>query len=427
METIHTDILILGAGIGGYETFRSLAKRLKRAGLNKQITIVDQNNYFTFVPLMHEVAVGAVEPTHATLALAQLVAGTPHRFVKARVKSVDPEKRSATIECQDRTHTTITYDYCVVALGSTINYFGVPGAKEHTYHVRTLENAMAFRRALINRYDSADTHISISVVGGGPTGVEVVGQIAHLVNKDLARLYPHKTRSVRIIERGAEIASILPPRARQLITKRLKFLGVEVMPGTGVTEVAEDALVLTNGKTVESDLTLWAAGMVSTGDTLLPAEFCERGRILVKNNFESQKNGSLFAVGDVALMLDPVQDAVPQLGEAAHAGGQYIAKAIVAKYKNKTIKPFAFSSHGTLMPVGERYGLMVRGTRVWSGFIVWWIRRTVYVWFMPGASHKLKIIIDWTLRLFGTADIISLNVNTAAVPQTPSEAHLNKK
>jgi NADH dehydrogenase len=424
MQTTHTDILILGAGIGGYETFRSLAHRLRKAGLNKKITIVDQHNYFTFVPLMHEVAVGAVEPQHATLSLAQLVAGTPHRFMKGRIKKIDPEKRHVELECFDNRCTNLTYDYCVMSLGSTINYFGVPGAKERTYHVRTLENALTFRRALINRYDTSDQHITISVVGGGPTGVEVVGQIAHLVNRDLAKFYPAKTRQVRIIERGAELASILPPKARVLVTKRLQKLGVEVLTGTGVKEVQDDALLLSDGRKIESDLTLWAAGMLNAADQLLPAEYCDRGRVIVNNHFESIKNKTLFAIGDNAFMVEPVKDQLPQLGEAAHSAGKYVARYIAAQYRGHTLPPFAFHSKGTLMPIGERYGLLVRGNIVLHGFIMWWVRRTVYVWFMPGFVHKLKIVMDWTLRLFGSLDIISLNMSAA--PQDSGQVDRTK-
>lgn len=408
METKHTDILILGAGIGGYEAFRSLAKGLRRAGINKKITIVDQNNYFTFVPLLHEVAVGAVEPAHATLALREVVRGTPHEFIKARIKKIDPQKKLVELDGADFPDSQISYDYCIIAIGSTVNHFGIPGAAEFAYHIRTLENALEFRTELINRFDSPDPHITISIIGGGATGVEVAGQIAHLVNRDLRRLYPNKTSAIRLIERGDEVVSFLPAKARKLVKKRLQKLGVELLLATGVQAVQEDALILSSGKTVESDLTLWTAGVQNMADSFLPSDYCNKGRVPITNTLQHPKDSSLYAIGDVAECFDEwCRVLVPQLGEAAHAEGQYVAKHLVGVLKNKKIKPFHFKSKGIIMPIGEHYGLIIRGNFVLAGFWAWWVRRTVYVWFMPGIVRKLKIITDWTLRLFGFADTIS--------------------
>lgn len=412
MDTKHTDILILGAGIGGYEAFRSLESRLRRAGLHKKITLVDQNNYFTFVPLLHEVAVGSVEPEHATLALREVVAGTPHEFIKARVKKIDPPKKLVTLDCSEMAETNFSYDYCVIALGSGVNYFGVPGAAKFAYHIRTLENALEFKTELINRFDSPDPHITISVVGGGATGVEVAGQIAHLVNGDLRRLYPKKTSAIRLIERGEEMAAFFPLPARALVKKRLQKLGVELRLATNVKAVRADALVLDNGITIESDLTLWTAGLKNLADTILPGSYCQQGRIPIKNTLQLPQDPSLYAIGDNAECFDEwCQKLVPQLGEAAHRQGQYVARHLVAALKNKKIKPFHFKSKGIIMPIGEYYGLIVRGNWVLAGFFAWWARRLVYVWFMPGIVRKLKIISDWTLRLFGFADTISLSLS----------------
>lgn len=406
-STIHTDILILGAGIGGFETYRALEKALRKHKIKKTITIVDQNNYFTFVPLMHEVAVGAVEPSHATLPLANLVAGTPHKFIKARVKAINPETKTVDFDCDIMDCSTISYDFCVLAMGSSINFFDVPGANQYTHHIRTLTDALTFRNALIDRFDSPDSHISINVVGGGAAGVEVAGQISHLITKDLNRLYPKKTSLIRVIERSPALVAMLPPKAQALVAKRLKKLGVEVLLNTGVTQVLEDDLKLNTGETIESDLTLWAVGVRGTANELLPEKFCDRGRVPVTETLQHALASSLYAVGDVAVIMS-LGKPIPQLGEAALHAGQYAAKHIISQYTKKTIRPFKFSSFGSLIPVGEHYALIVRGNFILAGFFAWWVRRTVYVWFMPGLARKLKIIMDWTLRLFGPADIISL-------------------
>jgi NADH dehydrogenase len=188
MSQFKTDIVILGAGIGGYETFRSLAKLLKHRGINKKITIVDRNNYFTFTPMLHEVASGSVEPQHCTIALRELVYNTPHSFLKATIHSINVSQKTV-LTSQGELH----YDYCVVALGSGVNYFNTPGAEQYCYGVRTLTAATKLHEELFQRLECEDQpELTLSVIGGGFTGVEVAGQFSYLINRDLKKLYPEK-------------------------------------------------------------------------------------------------------------------------------------------------------------------------------------------------------------------------------------------
>lgn len=188
MNQIKTDVVIVGAGIGGYETFRTLTKFLKRSHIKKQILIIDQNNYFTFTPMLHEVASGSIEPQHATLPLRELVYKTPHQFLKARVEKIDPE-RKIIFTSQGQ----ITYEFCVVGLGSGVNYFNTKGAEEFCYGVRTLSKAIKLHEDIFQALEnSSQEEIIFTIIGGGFTGVEVAGQFMHLVNHDLKKLYPTK-------------------------------------------------------------------------------------------------------------------------------------------------------------------------------------------------------------------------------------------
>lgn len=413
MKIQKTDILILGAGIGGYQAFRKLANGLKKRGVNKKIIIIDKNNYFTFYPLMHEVATGVVEPEHCTVALRELVAGTPHEFVKGVITKIDPERKLVYLDCDQIECDAIGYEYCITSLGSGINYFGTPGAEKYAHHIKTLERAIEFRQALVNRFDTTDKHITVSVVGGGVTGLEIAGHIAHFLNNDLKKLYPNKTSSLRVIEKGNELIGFLPPKAKKLIAKRIKNLGVEIILNTGVTEVKADSVVLSSGEEVESDLTMWAIGVLNCADKFLPADWCEKGRIPVNEFLQHQKNNYLYAIGDMALWLNPkTKRALPQMGEGAYDEANYAAKHLLNSLQNKTTKPFAFKTAGMMMPIGENYGLFVKNNFVLGGFLAWWLRRTVYLIFMPGILRKIKIVSDWTLRLFGFADIISVKIYT---------------
>lgn len=404
METQQADILILGAGIGGYETFRTLKKYLAKNGFKKTITIVDQNNYFTFTPLLHEVASGSVEPAHATVPLAELVYKTPHTFVKAFVKEILPAENLVKTDAGD-----ISYTFCVVALGSGVHYYGVPGAEKFSYHTRTLPSAMRLRTDLIRRIESREDKTAITIVGGGYTGVEVAGQLARLVSSDLRKLYPQDAVTISLVEASPVLAPTLPERAQKLILKRLTKLGVKVILSSGVKEVFKDQVLLANGAKMNSDFTVWCAGIGNVAGNYMSKNMCERDRLPVTEFLNNPAHSNLYGVGDI-ICGHNVGTTVPypQLGEAAHKQGEYVAKHIIATMGGRRLQPFNFHSRGTLMPVGDRYGLFIRGSWVLTGLIAWWLRRLVYIMFVPGISRKLRIMWDWILRWFGFSYIIDI-------------------
>ncbi len=400
-----TDIVILGAGIGGYETFRSLAKQLKRKRIKKTITLVDKNNYFTFTPMLHEVASGAVEPSHCAIPLRELVYNTPHTFLRAEVEAIDPKKQIV-----KTSKGSLSYEYCVVALGSRTNYFNVPGAKEHSHHVRDLQSAIDLQEAIVEKLE--DPHISdlqVTVVGGGFTGVEVAGQLCDMFHTDAKKLYKEKTLTVNVIESGETVLKHMPNIVRRKITNRLEKNGVHIHNNCRVKKVTENEVFLNTEKTLKSHITVWCGGFKNIAGEFLPEEYTDRGRIPVTSCLKHEKISTLYAVGDIVLFTDGKTGLIaPQLGEAAHKEGQYVAKNIVATIKKKTCKPFFFKPHGTLIPVGDWYGAAIIGHIIFFGRFAWWIRRTTYLLFMPGIKRKIKIMIDWTLHMFGFRYIIDL-------------------
>lgn len=393
-----TDVAILGAGIGGYETFRTLTKLFKRYHINKKITIVDQNNYFTFTPMLHEVASGSIEPQHCAIPLRELVYKTPHAFLKATVQHIDPDKKTILTS-----EGAVFYDYCIVGLGSGVNYFNTLGAEEHCYSVRTLPQAMELHEELFRKLEQTDKKtLTITIVGGGPTGVEVVGQYAHLVNRDTKALYPNKTITLQLIEAGPEILKILPKNVQKKISHHLTKCGVTIFTNSHIQEVTPNEVVLVDGKRLPSDITIWSAGVKNIAEHFLEKNVCEKGSIPTNEFLQSTKYSSLYAVGDIALSFNKgSSNPQPQLGETAHKEGQFIAQHITALLRNKPTKPFFFKSLGTLMAIGEWYGLVIVGPITLFGRIAWWIRRTTYLFFLPGFARRLKIVIDWTFHGLG--------------------------
>lgn len=408
MKRQHADILILGAGIAGYETFRCLKKKLKRAGSDKIITLVDQNNYFTFIPLLHEVSAGSVLPSHASFALREIVTNTPHQFVSATVTSVDPKKKLVTTKtCR------FTYDTCVVALGSVSNLFNVPGAKQYTYRVRTLEQAIALNQAVVHKLEEGDrTSLTINVVGGGYTGVEIASEFAQLRAEEFTELYPHIEVTINIIQAEDKLVPLLPARARRKITARLEKLGITIHLGKRAAKVTKDTLTVVGGEEerLANDITIWVTGFTTEAPSFFAEEFVERNRIPVTNHLQLEAYKDTYVIGDMALIKDPDSDDIiyPQLAEAAHHEGMYVAKHYINELKNKPTHHFHFRSKGQLIPVGEWYGIGIFGPLVFSGKFIWWLRRTIYVLFMPGFIRKLRIVADWTFVSRSTRHLIKL-------------------
>ncbi len=402
--TWQTDILILGAGIGGYETFRTLARLLKRCGLPQTITIVDHNNYFTFTPMLHEVASGAIEPSHCTVPLRELTYGTPHTFLKTRVTEIRPAEKIVLTESG-----AIEYSYLVVGLGSGVNYFNTPGASDYSYTVRTLPKAMQLRQDLITAFERASAPITINVIGGGYTGIETAGQLQHLIKHDLAKLYPKQQTTLRIIEAGPTILSVLPEKVQTRIKRHLIREGVELLLQHPVKTVTKKSIIFNDGQEIESDFTVWCAGVKNQADRYLSAPYQENGRILTNEFLHSIIDPTLYAVGDIAHFCNQGSTLpAPQLGEVAHKQGGFIAKHIVASLQKRKLRPFYFKSRGMLVPVGDWYGVMVLGSFILFGPLAWWIRRTAYLLFMPGLLRKLKIIVDWTLHSLSFRYIIDI-------------------
>ncbi len=405
MHMEYADIVILGAGIGGYETFRTLARLLKKHRLPQRILVIDRNNYFTFTPMLHEAATGSIEPGHAAIALRELLYGTPHSFLKATVAHIDPPTK--TIQTDQG---TVRYGYAVLALGSGVNYFGLADAASKAENVRTLRGALRLRRKLMGLLEGCQTEITVTIVGGGFTGVEVAGQFSYLAAHDLKKLYPDKKILVRLIDPSG-ILSMAPPQVPAIIQRRLENAGVHFEIGSRVQGLENGRLILANGKTFTTDLTIWCAGVQNYADSFLSADFQEKGKIPVNEFLQHVRANELYAVGDIAAACDSTtKKPCPPLGEAAHRQGAYVATHLAAALRGKAarVKPFRFKSWGMMVPVGEGYGVVVAGPLVFTGFIAWFIRRTVYIFFMPGALRKIKIMFDWALHSFGFRYIIEL-------------------
>lgn len=401
-----TDILILGAGIAGYETFRNLKEQLKRDKKNKKITIIDKNNYFTFVPLLHEIASGAVNPNHATIPIREFTYKTPHDFIKTKVEKIKPEKKLV-----QTTQGDIQYETCIIATGSTINFCSIEGAQKYTHHVRTLEDSLNLKTSLIEKMESKDS-VTVNVIGGGYSGVEIAAEIGQLKLKDFKKLYPEVDIDINLIELEDTILPRMEEKVQKKVAKRLDKLKINVQTNTTVKQVTKQEVLLGKETKLNNDITVWATGFKTNAGEILPEEYLKKGRVDVNNYLQSKKDKNIFALGDIALIKNPkTKEECPQLGEAAHSEGVYLGKNLLEIQECGNVDKFKFKSKGRLMPVGEWYGVAIFGwlnNLTLFGRFAWWLRRTAYVMFMPGIIRKIKLVTNWTLQPFGFRNLIDI-------------------
>ncbi|MFB6181322.1 MAG: NAD(P)/FAD-dependent oxidoreductase [Candidatus Magasanikbacteria bacterium] len=408
MSDIQTDVAILGGGIAGLEAFRSLKKKFKKQNINKEITLIDKNNYFTFVPLLHEVATGAVDPPHATLQLRELTYKSRHKFRQARVSTIFPKEKEVETNIG-----TIRYDRCVLALGSVTNFCGVEGAKENTHHVRSLEEALELKSILINKLEQQQDKLHINIVGGGYIGVEIAAEIAQLKQDDFKKLYPETNMKVQIFEVQDTIMCNMSEKVQNKVKARLNDLGVEIHTKVSANKVTDNQVKLSNNEQVPNDITIWSTGFTTQASKYLPKKYLKEDRVPTNEHLQHLEFKSLYPIGDIALIKDPkTKEVYPQLGEASHKEGEYIARQITSEITDNDIEQFTFKSKGRLMPVGEWYGVAVfpwLNDLKLFGKLAWWLRRTAYVLFMPGVVRKIRIVIDWTLRTFGFRNLTNIS------------------
>ncbi|MEK7083777.1 MAG: FAD-dependent oxidoreductase, partial [Patescibacteria group bacterium] len=227
---------------------------------------------------------------------------------------------------------------------------------------------------------------------------------------DIRKLYPKKSLAISIIQSQKSLMTPLPEHARDAIRKKLESMGVRIFFNASVKEVQKNAVVLASGETIPSDITVWAAGLRGFADEFLPPEYVSNGRIPVNQFLHHADDSSLYALGDISLALNERGAPYPQLGEAAHNAGTYVARHIIADIKKQPTRPFHFESKGTLMPIGDWDGIVsIKNRWSFSGSLAWWIRRTFYLLFVPGILRKLRIIADWNFHLFGFRYMLDMN------------------
>jgi NADH:ubiquinone reductase (H+-translocating) len=399
-------IVVLGGGFGGIYTVKFLLQSLPK---KNKIILINKNNYFLFSPMLHEVATGGINRQHIVQPIRELFTAGNFGFIKAEVTKIDAISRL--IYYNDH---RLSYDKLVIALGSTTNFFNVPGADEHAMPLKTLTDSVIIRSRIIDsveqasKLESADgimMHLTFVIVGGGPTGVELAGEVVEFVSQILsAKSYgnlQHYQQSVILLQKGPEIMPFIGRRCRLSAMNELRKKGVNIMLDSCVRAVKHNAVILEGGRIIRANTIIWTAGINPARIETMPLLQDINGYFQVNHFLQVKNTEDVYALGDCALFADKP---LPALAQVAVKQAKAIAHNIKNELEGKLLMPFMYNSSGLLVSVGQKFAVAeIRGI-AFKGFFAWWLWRTVYLFKLIGLANKFKVAYEWTLALFFKRD-----------------------
>jgi NADH dehydrogenase len=427
MSTTPTRIVVLGGGFGGIYAVRELERRLRRER-DVEITLVNQDNFFVFTPMLHEVAASDLDLTHIVNPIRKLL----HRasFFSGDVIEIDLQGKAVVVaHGLDGAHPhRLEYDHLVLALGSVTNFFATPGVAEHALTMKSLGDAIAVRNRLIDSLEEADFECSAEtrrrrlcfvVAGGGFAGVETIAAIHDFVHEALPHYRHLRREDVRmvLVHPGEVILPELSQRLGRYAERKLRHRGLDIRLGTKVAGFSEAGVLLSDGSVVESANLIWTAG--TSPNPLLDALPCarERGRVKVDEFLAVPGWPGVWALGDCALVPDRASGGFcPPTAQHASRQGHVAAANVAAEIRGRRKHPFAFKTLGQLAAIGRRTGVAnILGVN-FSGFFAWWLWRTIYLMKLPRFERKLRVALDWTLDLVFTKDLVQCPTERGAAP-----------
>ena len=443
-DSLHFNVLIAGGGFAGIYAARALGKTLGGDARHRVALIADQN-FMVFQPMLAEVVGSSISPRHVVNPIRRLCPKTT--VLRARIHSIDLPARKVIANAGDFARdVSITFDHLALALGGIVDLSRVPGMPEHAYLLKNVGDALRLRAAIIDRFEEAalapseeerDRLLRFVVVGGGYSGVEVAGQINDL-GREVLHFYPglpeHAFRVV-LIHSGPHLLPEISSSLGKYCENHLSQRGVELILNARATAMTAAKVCLNDNREIESHTVVSTVG--NAPHPLLAqlcrdnALRCEKGRLLTEPTLQVLGHSHLWAAGDCAAIPMPADTGAspteprpfcPPTAQFAMRQGNLLGENIAAVLTHDTaLRPFAFTGLGELASIGHHAAVAEILGMKFSGFLAWWMWRTVYLVKLPGIERKLRVMLDWTLDLFFPRDISLFEWESTEVLQ---ETHL---
>jgi NADH dehydrogenase len=384
-----------------------VARALGRAKM--PVTLIDQQNYHLFQPLLYQVATAALSPADIAEPIRKILRRyRSAQVILGEVERIDRDAREVVLRGERR----VPYDVLVLATGATHSYFGHPEWERSAPGLKTVADARLIRSEILRCFEEAEITedasererlMTFAVVGGGPTGVEMAGAIGELARyvlaKDFRNIRPERAK-VLLIEAGPRLLTAFSESLASYAEKRLKKLGVTVLLNSQVTPLSREA-IFADGRTLSVGATIWAAGVAaSPAAHWIGVETDKAGRVRVAPDLSVPGVPDTFAIGDVALVLDESGQPLPGLAQVAKQEGMYLGRAL-ARHLPRPFPPFRYHSRGNTAVIGRNAAIFDFGGG-WElkGWVAWFFWAFIHVYLLVGFEHRLLVSVQWLWRYF---------------------------
>ncbi len=424
-------VVVVGAGFAGLNAAKVLAKA------PVEVVVVDRNNYHNFQPLLYQVATAGLEPAETVHPVRDLFHRRKNvRFLLGSVEAVDRDTRQLVM----REGPPIGYDYLILAAGAVTNYFGVEGAEEHALPMKSVPEAIRLRNRVLGQFERCERNpeaagegaLTFVVVGGGPTGVELAGQLAELFQRvlraDYRRVDP-STAQVVLLEMLPHVLSGYDAPLQAYAEEELARRGVQVRTSATVAKVEPDAVHLESGETIPAQTLPWTAG-VQAGPLAAAAgaEQQQGGRLTVRRDLSLPGTPEVFAAGDLCGGESTEGEMYAQLATVAIQQGRHAARQVLRRLEGRPTEPFAYTDRGTMATIGRSAAVaQLAGGLRFKGFTAWLLWAFVHIYQLVGFRNRIGVFTDWAYNYLTydfNARIILDEAPEGEMGRRPEEARL---
>jgi NADH dehydrogenase len=404
---MKTQVLIVGGGFGGLNVAKALAKDSK-----VKVTLIDRRNHHLFQPLLYQVATAGLSPADIATPIRTLFAG--HKNVEVLLDEaleIFPDENR--VVCKSE---TITYDYLILACGAAHSYFGHNEWEEFAPGLKTLEQATEIRRRVLTAFEEAekesdpakrDAWLTFSIVGGGPTGVELAGAIAELAKRTVRNEFSNIDASqskIYLIEAGPRVLAQFEESLSKDATKDLEHLGVQVKTSTRVTELTANDVKIEVGNTttlIPCKTKIWAAGVAPSAigkkfKGSKPVELDKAGRVAITQNLNLASYQNVFVIGDQAALINTDGKPLPGLAPVAMQQGRHAAKNVALAIAKKPLMEFHYLDKGNLATIGRKKAVLQFGKIKMSGLLAWIAWLFIHIFYLIGFKNRFFVFWQWT-------------------------------
>jgi NADH:ubiquinone reductase (H+-translocating) len=434
-------VVVVGGGFGGLQAVSKLRR------LPVEVTLVDRRNFHLFQPLTYQVATGALSPGEIAYPLRAIFKRDRNvQVLMADVEEFDLQARELQLGSAEAVPApaTIAYDTLIVSGGSRYSYFGHDEWSDYAAEVKSLESALTVRNRLLSAFEAAEWEsdperraawLTFVVVGAGPTGVEMAGQIGELardtLRADFRSIDPRKAR-ILLVEAADRVLTTFPPSLSGKAARSLQKLGVTVLTQRTVVGVDTDGVAIEAGGETEripSRTVIWAAGVTASGlarklAELTGAETDRAGRVTVEPDLTLPGHQEVFALGDMVRDAAGGSTVLPGVAPVAMQQGRYAARVVRDRLRSRPTPTFRYRDKGNLATIGRGAAVAdIKGLKL-SGHLAWITWLVVHLWYLIGFQNRLLVLVRWTTSFFthgrGARLITGQNVEDRGAMPRPS-------